>query len=111
MASRFRIRDLTLDTGRCLLLRDAKPIPLGRLTYRLLLTLAEAAPNVVTHDELARAIWGGRSVSGSNCCETPWPTILPVRAMSKEFAARVTGWCRESKSCRTNRQPLIVTSG
>ena len=63
MASRFRIRDLTLDTGRCLLLRDAKPIPLGRLTYRLLLTLAEAAPNVVTHDELARAIWGGRSVS------------------------------------------------
>src|SRR6188472_2798100 len=63
MASRFRIGDLTLDTGRRLLLRDSKPIPLGRLTYRLLLTLVEAAPNMVSHDGLIVAVWGGRSVS------------------------------------------------
>jgi TolB-like protein/DNA-binding winged helix-turn-helix (wHTH) protein len=63
MSSRFRIGDLTLDTGRCVLLCDSKPIPLGPLTYRLLLTLVEAAPNVVSHDELVHAIWGGRSVS------------------------------------------------
>ena len=63
MASRFRIGDLTLDTGRCLLLRGSKPVPLGRLTYRLLLTLVEAAPNMVSHDELIGAVWGGRSVS------------------------------------------------
>lgn len=63
MASRFRIGDLTLDTGRRLLLCDSKPIPLGRLTYRLLLTLVEAAPNMVSHDELIVAVWGGRSVS------------------------------------------------
>src|SRR5678815_4218204 len=63
MSSRFRIGDLTLDTGRHLLLRDSKPIPLGRLTYRLLLTLVEAAPNMVSHDELIVAVWGGRSVS------------------------------------------------
>ena len=63
MSSRFRIGDLTLDTGRRLLLCDSKPIPLGRLTYRLLLTLVEAAPNVVSHDELIDSVWGGRSVS------------------------------------------------
>jgi TolB-like protein/DNA-binding winged helix-turn-helix (wHTH) protein len=63
MPPRFRIGDLTLDTGRGLLLCDSKPIALGPLTYQLLLTLVEAAPNVVTHDELVRSIWGGRSVS------------------------------------------------
>jgi TolB-like protein/DNA-binding winged helix-turn-helix (wHTH) protein len=63
MSARFRIGDLTLDTGRCLLLCDSKPIALGPLTYRLLLTLVQAAPDVVTHDELVRSIWGGRSVS------------------------------------------------
>jgi TolB-like protein/DNA-binding winged helix-turn-helix (wHTH) protein len=63
MSARFRIGDLTLDTGRRLLICDSKPVALGPLTYQLLLTLVEAAPNVVTHDELARSIWGGRPVS------------------------------------------------
>jgi len=63
MFSRLRIGDLTLDTGQRLLLRDSKPIPLARLTYRLLLTLVEAAPNMVSHDELINSVWGGRSVS------------------------------------------------
>ncbi|HEY7640212.1 MAG TPA: winged helix-turn-helix domain-containing protein [Steroidobacteraceae bacterium] len=63
MSARFRIGDLTLDTGRRLLLCDSKPVALGPLTYQLLLTLVQAAPNVVTHDELARSIWGGRPVS------------------------------------------------
>jgi adenylate cyclase len=63
MSSCYRIADLTLDTGRRLLLRDAAPISLGPLTYQLLLTLVEAAPNVVSHDELVRSIWGGRGVT------------------------------------------------
>jgi len=63
MSSRFRIADLTLDTGRRLLLCDSQPIALGPLTYRLLLTLVEAAPDVVTHDQLFAAIWDGRPVS------------------------------------------------
>src|SRR5688572_22577264 len=63
MSSRFRIGDLTLDTGRCLLLCGSKPVALGPLTYQLLLTLVEAAPNVVTHDQLVHAIWNGRPVS------------------------------------------------
>jgi TolB-like protein/DNA-binding winged helix-turn-helix (wHTH) protein len=63
MTPRFRIGSLTLDTGRRLLLCDSNRIALGPLTYRLLLTLVEAAPNVVSHDELARSVWDGRSVS------------------------------------------------
>lgn len=63
MSSRFRIGNLTLDTGRRVLLCDSKPIPLGKLTYRLLLTLVEAAPNTVSHDELIDSIWDGRPVS------------------------------------------------
>src|SRR4026208_2039191 len=88
MSARLRIGGLTLDTGRRLgawgseprargapappialapgrrlVLWASKPVALGPLTYQLLLALVAAAPNVVTHDELARSVWGGRSVS------------------------------------------------
>jgi TolB-like protein/DNA-binding winged helix-turn-helix (wHTH) protein len=63
MSSRFRIGELTLDTGRHQVLRDSKPVALGPLTYQLLRTLVEAAPNVVSHDELAASIWKGRLVT------------------------------------------------
>ncbi len=56
MSSRFRIGDLTLDTGRRLLLCGTEPIQLGPLTYRLLLALVEAAPNVASHDELTNSV-------------------------------------------------------
>lgn len=54
---RFRFDDLTLDVGQRRLSRDGQPIPLSKLTFELLRILVEAAPNLVTHDELARA-WG-----------------------------------------------------
>jgi TolB-like protein/DNA-binding winged helix-turn-helix (wHTH) protein/Tfp pilus assembly protein PilF len=63
MTSVYRIGDLVLDTGRQELRRGAEPIHLGPLSYRLLLALVEAAPNVVSHDALANAVWDGRPVS------------------------------------------------
>jgi TolB-like protein/DNA-binding winged helix-turn-helix (wHTH) protein len=63
MTSIIRIGDLTLDTGRQRLTHGTVSIHLGPLTYRLLLALVEAAPNVASHDELARAVWNGRPVS------------------------------------------------
>lgn len=60
---RYRIADLTLDTGQRRLARGADTIPLGKLTYRLLLSLVRAAPNVVSHDRLIDEVWGGRSTS------------------------------------------------
>ncbi len=63
MSSVYRIGDLTLDAGRQELRRGEKPIHLGPLSYRLLLALIDAAPNVISHDALADAVWRGRAVS------------------------------------------------
>lgn len=63
MSSVYRIGDLTLDVGRQELRRGKEAIHLGPLSYRLLLALIDAAPNVVSHDALADAVWNGRSVS------------------------------------------------
>jgi DNA-binding winged helix-turn-helix (wHTH) protein/Tol biopolymer transport system component len=59
----YRFADLTLDLGRRRLEREGQPIELGRLTYALLVALVEAAPNVLTHDDLVRRVWGGRATS------------------------------------------------
>lgn len=61
--SAYRFADLTLHVGQHRLERDGKPIELGRLTYALLVALVESAPNVLTHEELVRAVWGGRSTT------------------------------------------------
>ena len=63
MSSAYRIGDLILDVGRQELRRGENPIHLGPLSYRLLLALVDAAPNVVIYDALADAVWDGRAVS------------------------------------------------
>jgi len=60
---RYRFADLELDTGQRRLSRGTTPISLGNLTYKLLLELVEAAPNVVSHDRIVNAVWNGRSTS------------------------------------------------
>lgn len=59
----YRFADLKLDVGRRRLERAGQPIELGKLTYLLLVALVESAPNVLTHDELVRRVWGGRATS------------------------------------------------
>jgi DNA-binding winged helix-turn-helix (wHTH) protein/Tol biopolymer transport system component len=54
--------DLTLDVGRRRVRRGSEPLPLTDLTFELLRVLVDAAPNVVTHDELAEKAWGPRRV-------------------------------------------------
>lgn len=60
---RYRFADLTLDNGQRCVTRDGRPIELPKLTYALLAALVEAAPDVLTHDELVRRVWGGRLTS------------------------------------------------
>lgn len=62
-ATRFAFDDLVLDLGRRELTRNGKPIELGRLTWSLLVALAEAAPNVLDHDAIIERVWKGRSTS------------------------------------------------
>jgi TolB-like protein/DNA-binding winged helix-turn-helix (wHTH) protein len=61
--------DLTLDTGRRQVLRDARPIEIGALNFDLLRTLVEATPNVVTVDSLAEKVWGRHFVSPENVAQ------------------------------------------
>ena len=59
----YSFADLRLDTGLHRLERAGEPIELGKLTYSLLVALVEAAPNLVSHDELVQRVWGGRMTS------------------------------------------------
>ena len=59
---RYRFDDLTLDVGQCRVLRDGQPIQLSKLTFDLLRVLVEAAPNLVTHDDLAQQVWGPKRI-------------------------------------------------
>ena len=59
-AARLRIADLTLDPGQRRVARDGQALHLGKLSYEMLVALAEAAPNVLTQDELAARVWNGR---------------------------------------------------
>jgi TolB-like protein/DNA-binding winged helix-turn-helix (wHTH) protein len=63
MSSVYSIADITLDAGRQLVSRDGERIALGALTYKLLLLLVSKAPALVTHDDIADAVWDGRAVS------------------------------------------------
>lgn len=64
---RYRIEDLTLDAGQHRLWRGEAEIELSKLTFKLLLALVEAAPNLLTQDQLADAVWGSsRVVSPEN---------------------------------------------
>lgn len=59
----YHFGDLTLDAGLRRLERAGEPVEIGKLTYSLLMTLVEAAPNVVSHEELVQRVWGGRLTS------------------------------------------------
>lgn len=61
-AKRYAFADLVLDLGQRRLWRNDEAIPLSRLTFELLSVLVEAAPDLVSHDELAARVWGPRRV-------------------------------------------------
>lgn len=59
----FELADLTIDTRQRAVFRDTLHIPLPTLTYRLLLALIDAAPNLLTHEELTERVWKRRFVT------------------------------------------------
>ena len=56
---KYSVGDLSIDTGRQLVMRAAEQILLPKLSYDLLLVLVRAAPNLVSVDELMRRVWPG----------------------------------------------------
>ena len=59
----FEFADLALDARQRAVFRDVVRIPLPKLTYELLFALVDAAPGLLTHDELAERVWRGRLVT------------------------------------------------
>jgi len=55
----YRIGDLLLDAGTQEVIRNGVAIPVPRLSFKLLLTLARHAPNVVSNEQLEKEVWEG----------------------------------------------------
>jgi TolB-like protein/Flp pilus assembly protein TadD/DNA-binding winged helix-turn-helix (wHTH) protein len=55
----FQVDDLTVDIGQQRVTRNGVDIPLPHLSFDLLVTLARAAPNLVSFDQLTERVWPG----------------------------------------------------
>lgn len=53
----YSIGDLLLDAGTQEVTRDGSPIAVPRLSFKLLLSLARNAPNVVSSEQLEQEVW------------------------------------------------------
>jgi TolB-like protein/DNA-binding winged helix-turn-helix (wHTH) protein/Flp pilus assembly protein TadD len=60
---RFRIDDLEVDIGKAEVTRGDEKIALPKLSFDLLLALINAAPSIVTNDDLLQQVWPGLLVS------------------------------------------------
>jgi TolB-like protein/DNA-binding winged helix-turn-helix (wHTH) protein len=60
---RFALADLVVDVGQAAVQRDGRAVPLPGLSFDLLVELARAAPDLLTHDELMERVWRGVVVS------------------------------------------------
>ena len=55
----YRIGDLLLDAGTQEVSRNGTVVPVPRLSFKLLLSLAQHAPNVVSTTQLEKEVWAG----------------------------------------------------
>jgi len=58
----YEFSDLTLDLDRHLLTRGGQPIRLTKLSFKVLQALVQAAPALLSHDDLIDQVWGPKRV-------------------------------------------------
>ena len=58
----YQFEDLELDIGRRELSREGIPVKLPKLSFNLLQALVEAAPDLLTHEEIIDRVWGADRV-------------------------------------------------
>ena len=58
----YEFSDLTLDLDRHLLTRSGEPVKLTKLSFKALQALVQAAPALISHDELIDQVWGPKRV-------------------------------------------------
>jgi len=66
---RYQVADLLVDVAQRRVIRHGTEIELSALNFDLLRVLVEAAPNVVTYDDLAQRVWGRHFVSPENVAQ------------------------------------------
>ncbi len=67
--TRYQVADLLVDMAQRRVMRDGSALELSALNFDLLRVLVEAAPNVVTYDDLAQKVWGRHFVSPENVAQ------------------------------------------
>ncbi len=58
----YEFADLQLDVRRRSLTRKSQDVPLPKLSFKVLVALVEAAPDLVSHDDLIERVWGPNRV-------------------------------------------------
>ncbi len=58
----YEFSDLTLDLDRHLLTRGGQPLKLTKLSFKVLQALVQAAPALLSHDDLIDQVWGPKRV-------------------------------------------------
>lgn len=77
----YSIGDLLLDAGTQEVTRNGTVVPVPRLSFKLLLSLARHAPNVVTTQQLEEEVWEGLVVDRGTVNKR---VLLLRRALSKD---------------------------
>src|SRR5210317_1726024 len=58
----YEFSDLTLDLDRHLLTRGGQPVKLTKLSFKVLQSLVQAAPALISHNDLIDQVWGPKRV-------------------------------------------------
>ena len=98
----WQIGGLQLDVGQQRVLRGADEIPLPKLSFELLLTLARRAPDVVSYDELMDSVWPGLVVS-------PETIVQRVRLLRAAIGDEASG-PRYIEALRSRGYRLVATA-
>jgi TolB-like protein/DNA-binding winged helix-turn-helix (wHTH) protein/Tfp pilus assembly protein PilF len=66
----YEFADLQLDIGRHKLTRQGQEVPLPKLSFNVLVALVQAAPDMISHDDLIERVWGpNRVVTAENLAQ------------------------------------------
>lgn len=77
----YEFSDLVLDARQRAVFRGDVRIPLPKLTYELLFALVDAAPGLLSQDELAERVWTGRILTPETLSQR---VLLLRRALGDE---------------------------
>ena len=93
--ARYLAGDLVLDVGQRKVLRAGVVLDVAGLSFDLLLALARAAPNLLSHDDLLLQVWGRQIVPPSSVRSSSDAASQPRDASKKSIAPEpaTTGNC------------------